>query len=114
MIDSIPYHIKLNYIYQTTPEITVTNDNDSVIFYGEKEIPFKNPVDGTESTIVVSDHFRYPVFEMMKNYSPKISVFEAYKNFDTGVTTSIGKESRNSSYQRPCNFGNPKSLPVKT
>ena len=88
LIDSLPYHVKLNYIYQTTPEITVTNGTDNEIFYGEKEIPYKNPVDGTESTIVVSDHFRYPVFQMMKNYSPKISVFEAYKNFDTGETTS--------------------------
>ncbi len=88
LIDSLPYHVKLNYIYQTTPEISVTNSNDTEIFYGEKEIPFTNPVDGRQTTIVVSDHFRYPVFEMMKNYSPKISVFEAYKNFDTGISTS--------------------------
>ncbi|GAB1451820.1 hypothetical protein MASR2M47_18760 [Draconibacterium sp.] len=88
LIDSLPYHIKLNYIYQTAPEITVTNKDDSLVFYGEKEIPYKNPVDGTESTIVVSDHFRYPVFEMMKSYSPQISVFESYKNFDSGATTT--------------------------
>ncbi|MGE0021574.1 MAG: LamG-like jellyroll fold domain-containing protein [Draconibacterium sp.] len=88
LLDSLTYHIKLNYIYQTTPEISVTNSNDTVLFYGEKEIPFTNPVDGTQTNIVVSDNFRYPVFEMAKNYSPKISVFEAYYNYDSGVTTS--------------------------
>lgn len=87
-IDSLAYHVKLNYIYQTQPEITVTNTNDTEVFYGEKEIPYTNPVNGVQSTIVVADHFRYPVFEMMKNYSPKISVFEAYKNFDSNEITS--------------------------
>jgi hypothetical protein len=87
-IDSLAYHVKLNYIYQTRPEITVTNADDTELFYGEKEIPYTNPVNGVQSTIVVANHFRYPVFEMMKNYYPKISVFESYKNFDSEEITS--------------------------
>ncbi|MDP3912233.1 MAG: LamG-like jellyroll fold domain-containing protein [Bacteroidota bacterium] len=86
-IDSLEYHVKLNYIYQTPPEIKVTNKDDTKVFYGEKEINFTNPVDGVKTVINVEDHFKYPVFEMMKNYSPKISVFESYHNFDSGKDT---------------------------
>lgn len=93
-IDSLAYHIKLNYIYQTTPEISITNIDDTKVFYGEKEIPFTNPVDGSNVVIQVADHFKYPVFQMFKNYSPKISVFEAYENFDTKeITNQAVKEA---------------------
>ena len=86
-LDSLVYHVKLNYIYQTPPDISVTNKDDTEVFYGEKEISFTNPTDGTQTNIIVADHFKYPVFEMMKNYSPKISVFESYHNFDSGEDT---------------------------
>ncbi len=87
LLDSLEYHIKLNYIYQTPPEIDVTNTNDSVVFYGEKEIAFTNPIDGTTENIIVKDNFKYPIFEMMRDYSPKISIFESYTNFDTQEKT---------------------------
>lgn len=82
LLDSLKYHIKLNYIYQTPPEIDVTNIDDSLVFYGEKEIPFTDPSNGNQVMIQVADHFRYPIFNMMKSYSPKISVFESYENYD--------------------------------
>ena len=88
LLDSMAYHVKLNYIYQTQPEISVTNINNSEEFYGEAEIVYTNPVNGEEETIVVFDHFMYPVFEMFKDYSPKISVFESYENYDDGATTN--------------------------
>lgn len=87
LLDSIMYHVKLNYIYQTLPDIKVTNVNDTELFHGETIIPFTNPVNGESSEIVVANHFRYPVFEMFRNYSPKISVFESYLNFDTDEET---------------------------
>jgi hypothetical protein len=87
LLDSLEYHIKLNYIYQTQPEIDVTNTDDTEMFAGEREIRFTDPTNGVESTIVVSEHFNYPVFEMFKSYSPKISVFESYYNYDKEETT---------------------------
>ncbi|NOR75168.1 MAG: hypothetical protein GQ525_08405, partial [Draconibacterium sp.] len=87
LLDSLEYHVKLNYIYQTTPDIGVTNIDDTPVFYGEKEIVFTDPRNGNESTIIVADHFKYPVFQMMKNYSPKISIFESYTNYDTDEDT---------------------------
>jgi hypothetical protein len=87
LLDSLPYHVKLNYIYQTTPEIDVTNTNDTVLFYGEEEIVFTDPVDGSIDTIIVADHFIYPIFQSFKDYSPKVSVFESYHNFDSGKDT---------------------------
>lgn len=87
LLDSLRYHVKLNYIYQTLPDIKVTNIDDTQLFYGETEIPFTNPVNGEQTNIIVADHFRYPVFEMLKNYSPKISVFESYTNFDKNEET---------------------------
>jgi hypothetical protein len=82
LLDSMKYHVKLNYVFQTQPEIKVTNTDDDEIFCGEKEIVYTNPVNGEESTIIVSEHFNYPIFEMFKSYSPKISVFESYLNYD--------------------------------
>ncbi len=87
LIDSIPYNVKLNYIYQTTPEITVTNANDTVLFYGEKKIFYDNPETGNTDTIVVADHFKYPIFKMFADYSPKVSVFETYHNYDSNKDT---------------------------
>ena len=88
LLDSIPYHIKLNYVYQIRPEINVTNVNDPVLFYGEKEIEYKNDETGDWETIIVADHFIYPIFEMFSDYSSKISVFESYKNYDDDVVTN--------------------------
>lgn len=82
VLDSVPYHFKLNYIYQTQPEISVTNINDTQVFYGEKEIVYTNPTSGLQDTINVPTHFKYPIFKMMNNYSPKISIFESYENYD--------------------------------
>jgi hypothetical protein len=87
ILDSLEYHIKLNYIYQSRPEISVTNTDDTELFYGEKNIVITNPVTGVHDTVSVPAHFMYPVFMMLKQYSPKISVFESYINYDDGTST---------------------------
>ncbi len=88
-LDSVEYNIKLNYIYQTLPDISVTNTNNNQQFYGEKEIIADNPETGLKDTIIVASHFKYPIFRMMNDYSPKISVFESYHNYDSGTDSYL-------------------------
>lgn len=87
LLDSISYHVKLNYIYQVDPDISVTNTDDTKVFYGEKVMTVKNPTTGLDEVVTIADHFKYPVFNMFSDYSPKFSVFESYHNYDSGTDT---------------------------
>ncbi|MCU0430171.1 MAG: hypothetical protein MUF42_09390 [Cytophagaceae bacterium] len=75
------YHHKLNFIIREKPSIQVSNADGSD-FKGDHEIVIIDQATGIPDTldILAGGYFDFPVFQMGKSYSARVSVFEYYAN----------------------------------
>jgi len=76
------YHFQHNFIYRSSPQITITNTDGSP-FTGEQKIPYKDPLTGiTYKYNLATEQFAYPVFMQHNSYQMLITGFEVYNNYD--------------------------------
>ena len=81
-IDSVYYQQRKDFVYRTSPSVTVTKSDGSKAFW-ETELKL---ADDTVALVDVNDDplTSYPIFNQRSTYGLKISVFEQYINADNG------------------------------
>ena len=80
------YDLKRNFIYRSTPQISVTNKDDDSPFFGEKTYSVTN-ADGTKEVVNLrngdgSYRFGYPIFVQENTYQFDYYGYEEYENKD--------------------------------
>jgi hypothetical protein len=80
------YDLKRNFIYRSTPQISVTNKDDDSTFFGEKTYSVMN-TNGTKEAINLKKEdgtyrFGYPIFVQENTYQFEYYGYEEYVNND--------------------------------
>lgn len=87
-IDSISYHVRRDFIFYTTPEISFsrtrnrTSTDSSFIGEVKLDIDTVNFI-----SIAPVNPFVYPVFKQYKDYQAKVSAYDVYENKDRVPST---------------------------
>ncbi|MDL2323372.1 LamG domain-containing protein, partial [Bacteroidales bacterium OttesenSCG-928-A17] len=92
MSDSIAYHAKWEYYYQSVPTFTVKQlvDNEKVEYFGDKEYTFEDALTGESETIDLwtpenNYFFADPLFRQGNKYTFSLEAYERYENKATQV-----------------------------
>jgi hypothetical protein len=91
-VDTFFFQREQNFIYRTTPTLTVLNKDGEELF-GDEEFKYNDPVLNVKETIPLIVNgaytFGHPVFNDRQTYNMFIDLFEEYTNVNTGVTSKV-------------------------
>jgi hypothetical protein len=84
-VDSSYFHLKRNYVYRSSPELSVSNTDDTPLS-GESQIAFTSNSDKKQYYLDLTKFpFKYPVFLQAGEYKVKIKAYEPYVNKDANA-----------------------------